>query len=132
MGMGEPMLNYANVMAAIEKITSPKGLNMASRRITVSTVGVAKMIKKMADDNPKFNLAVSLHAALNETRSSIMPINDTNPLEELAEALQYWYQKTKKQSNLRVRSLERCKRHTHTCASTFKVCQACAFQSKPD
>jgi 23S rRNA (adenine2503-C2)-methyltransferase len=95
MGMGEPMLNYANVMAAIEKITSPKGLNMASRRITVSTVGVAKMIKKMADDNPKFNLAVSLHAALNETRSSIMPINDTNSLEELAEALQYWYQKTK-------------------------------------
>lgn len=95
MGMGEPMLNYANVIAAIEKITSPKGLNMASRRITVSTVGVAKMIKKMADDNPKFNLAVSLHAALNETRSSIMPINDTNPLEELAEALQYWYQKTK-------------------------------------
>lgn len=95
MGMGEPMLNYGNVMAAIEKITSPKGLNMASRRITVSTVGVAKMIKKMADDNPKFNLAVSLHAALNETRSSIMPINDTNSLEELAEALQYWYQKTK-------------------------------------
>jgi 23S rRNA (adenine2503-C2)-methyltransferase len=95
MGMGEPMLNYANVMAAIEKITSPKGLNMASRRITVSTVGVAKMIKKMADDNPKFNLAVSLHAALNETRSSIMPINDTNSLEELAESLQYWYQKTK-------------------------------------
>ncbi|KXK23538.1 MAG: 23S rRNA m(2)A-2503 methyltransferase [Bacteroidetes bacterium OLB12] len=95
MGMGEPLLNYTNVMAAIEKITSPKGLNMASRRITVSTVGVAKMIKKMADDNPKFNLAVSLHAALNETRSSIMPINDTNSLEELAEALQYWYQKTK-------------------------------------
>lgn len=95
MGMGEPMLNYANVMAAIEKITSPKGLNMASRRITVSTVGVAKMIKKMADDSPKFNLAVSLHAAINETRSSIMPINDTNSLEELAEALQYWYQKTK-------------------------------------
>lgn len=95
MGMGEPMLNYANVMAAIEKITSPKGLNMASRRITVSTVGVAKMIIKMADDNPKFNLAVSLHAALNETRSAIMPINNTNSLEELAEALQYWYQKTK-------------------------------------
>lgn len=95
MGMGEPLLNYANVTAAIEKITSPKGLNMASRRITVSTVGVAKMIKKMADDGVKFNLAVSLHAALNETRSSIMPINDTNSLEELGEALQYWYQKTK-------------------------------------
>lgn len=95
MGMGEPLLNYANVTAAIEKITSQKGLNMASRRITVSTVGIAKMIKKMADDQVKFNLAVSLHAALNETRSAIMPINDTNPLEELGEALEYWYQKTK-------------------------------------
>jgi 23S rRNA (adenine2503-C2)-methyltransferase len=95
MGMGEPLLNYANVTAAIEKITSQKGLNMASRRITVSTVGISKMIKKMADDNVKFNLAVSLHAALNQTRSSIMPINDTNSLEELAEALTYWYQKTK-------------------------------------
>lgn len=95
MGMGEPLLNYANVIGAIEKITAQKGLNMASRRITVSTVGVAKMIKKMADDEVKFNLAVSLHSALNETRSSIMPINDTNPLEELADALRYWYQKTK-------------------------------------
>ena len=95
MGMGEPLLNYANVTAAIEKITSQKGLNMASRRITVSTVGIAKMNMKMADDNVKFNLAVSLHAALNQTRSSIMPINDTNSLEELADALTYWYQKTK-------------------------------------
>lgn len=95
MGMGEPLLNYANVLGAIEKITAQKGLNMASRRITVSTVGVAKMIKKMADDEVKFNLAVSLHSAINETRSSIMPINDTNPLEELADALRYWYQKTK-------------------------------------
>jgi 23S rRNA (adenine2503-C2)-methyltransferase len=95
MGMGEPLLNYANVTAAIEKITSQKGLNMASRRITVSTVGIAKMIMKMADDNVKFNLAVSLHSALNQTRSSIMPINDTNSLEELAAALNYWYQKTK-------------------------------------
>jgi 23S rRNA (adenine2503-C2)-methyltransferase len=69
---------------------------MASKRITVSTVGVAKMIRKMADDEVKFNLAVSLHSAINETRSSIMPINDTNSLEELGEALRYWYQKTKK------------------------------------
>ncbi len=95
MGMGEPLLNYANVKSAIEKITVQKGLNMASKRITVSTVGVAKMIRKMADDQVKFNLAVSLHSAINETRSSIMPINDTNPLEELGEALVYWYQKTK-------------------------------------
>src|SRR5262245_42736905 len=96
MGMGEPLLNYSNVMAAIEKITSPKGLNMAAKRITVSTVGIAKMIMKMADDEVKFNLAVSLHSATNETRSSIMPINDSTPLEELGEALEYWYSKQKK------------------------------------
>lgn len=96
MGMGEPLLNYANVITAIDKITSPKGLNMASKRITVSTVGVAKMIRKMADDEVKFNLAVSLHSAINKTRSSIMPINDTNSLEELGDALKYWYQKRKK------------------------------------
>lgn len=96
MGMGEPLLNYANVTSAIEKITAQKGLNMASKRITLSTVGLAKMIVKMADDNVKFNLAVSLHAAIDKTRSAIMPINDTNPLNELADALRYWYQKTKK------------------------------------
>jgi 23S rRNA (adenine2503-C2)-methyltransferase len=95
MGMGEPLLNYANVIEAISKITNQKGLGMASKRITVSTVGVAKMIVKMADDGVKFNLAVSLHAAIDKTRSSIMPINDSNPLEELGEALKYWYQKTK-------------------------------------
>jgi 23S rRNA (adenine2503-C2)-methyltransferase len=96
MGMGEPLLNYANVMTAIDKITSPQGLNMASKRLTVSTVGIAKMIMKMADDGVKFNLAVSLHSALNHVRSSIMPINDTNSLEDLAEALKYWYTKTKR------------------------------------
>lgn len=96
MGMGEPLLNYANVIAAIEKITSQQGLNMASKRLTLSTVGIAKMIMKMADDGVKFNLAVSLHSALNNVRSSIMPINETNSLEELAEALKYWYKKTKR------------------------------------
>ena len=96
MGMGEPLLNYSNVVSAIEKITSQKGLNMASKRITVSTVGIAKMIMKMADDGVKFNLAVSLHSAIDKTRSSIMPINLTNPLDELADALRYWYQKTRR------------------------------------
>lgn len=96
MGMGEPLLNYNNVVEAIEKITSPKGLNMASKRVTVSTVGIAKMIRKMADDEVKFNLAVSLHSAINDVRSSIMPINEANPLEDLADALKYWYKKTKK------------------------------------
>lgn len=96
MGMGEPLLNYNNVIAAIDKITSPQGLNMAAKRLTVSTVGIAKMIIKMADDEVKFNLAVSLHSAINQTRSSIMPINDSNSLEELGEALKYWYAKRKK------------------------------------
>src|SRR5258706_12787803 len=94
MGLGEPLLNFSNVTAAIEKITSPKGLGMAMKRITVSTVGIAKMIIKMADDGVKFNLAVSLHAALDETPSSIMPINDSNPLAELADGLRYWDQET--------------------------------------
>ena len=96
MGMGEPLLNYNNVMAAIEKITSPQGLNMAAKRLTLSTVGIAKMIVKMADDEVKFNLAVSLHSAIGKTRSSIMPINDSNSLEELGEALRYWYKKRKR------------------------------------
>ena len=96
MGMGEPLLNYANVVEAIEKITSQKGLNMAAKRITLSTVGIAKMIKKIADDEVKFNLAVSLHSAIDKTRSSIMPITDTNSLEELGDALRHWYKKTKR------------------------------------
>jgi 23S rRNA (adenine2503-C2)-methyltransferase len=96
MGMGEPLLNYNNVIGAIDKITSQNGLNLASRRITVSTVGIARMIRKMADDQVKFNLAVSLHAAINETRSSIMPINTSNQLEDLADALRYWYARTKR------------------------------------
>lgn len=96
MGMGEPLLNYANVVEAIDKITSQKGLNMAAKRITLSTVGIAKMIKKIADDEVKFNLAVSLHAAIDKTRTSIMPINETNSLEELGDALRHWYKKTKR------------------------------------
>lgn len=96
MGMGEPLLNYNNVLSAIEKITAPEGLGMAPRRITLSTVGIPKMIKKLADDEVRFNLAISLHSAINETRSRLMPINDSSPLEDLAEALKYWYQKTKR------------------------------------
>ena len=94
MGMGEPLLNYANVMQAIDYITSPAGLGMSPKRITVSTAGIAKMIKKLGDDDVKFNLALSLHAANDEKRSQIMPINDSNTLPALQEALQYYYQKT--------------------------------------
>lgn len=94
MGMGEPLLNYNNVIKAIDKITSDKGLGMSSKRITVSTVGVPKMIKKMADDEVKFNLALSLHSAIDEVRSSVMPINEKNDVDSLRESLKYWYQKT--------------------------------------
>jgi 23S rRNA (adenine2503-C2)-methyltransferase len=95
MGMGEPLLNYSNVLTAIEKITSPEGLGMSSKRITVSTAGIAKMIRKLGDDEVKFNLALSLHAAGDEKRNKIMAINESNNLRELAEALKYFYQKTK-------------------------------------
>ena len=97
MGMGEPLMNYNNVIKAIDKITSPEGLGMSPKRITVSTSGVPKMIKKMADDGVKFNLAVSLHSAIDEVRTSIMPFNETFPLNDLKEALQYWYAKTNRQ-----------------------------------
>lgn len=90
MGMGEPLLNYANVLKSIEKITGEDGLNMASDRITVSTAGIAKMIKKLADDKVKFNLALSLHAANDAKRNLIMPINESNSLESVIEALQYF------------------------------------------
>ena len=95
MGMGEPLMNYNNVLKAIEKITSKEGLGMSPKRITVSTSGVPKMIKKMADEEVKFKLAVSLHSAIDDIRTSIMPFNATFPLSDLREALQYWYQKTK-------------------------------------
>lgn len=96
MGMGEPLMNYNNVMKAIDKITSPEGLGMSPKRIVVSTSGVPKMIKKMADDAVKFNLAVSLHSAIDEVRTEIMPFNATFPLKDLKEALEYWYEKTQR------------------------------------
>jgi 23S rRNA (adenine2503-C2)-methyltransferase len=95
MGMGEPLLNYKNMMESIEHITSEKGLHMSPKRITVSTAGISKMIKKLADDDAKFNLALSLHAANDEKRSTIMSINDSNNLPVLREALKYYHSKTK-------------------------------------
>ena len=94
MGMGEPLMNYNNVLKAIDKITSKEGLGMSPKRIVVSTSGVPKMIKKMADDQVKFNLAVSLHSAIDAVRTSIMPFNETFPLKDLREALQHWYDAT--------------------------------------
>ncbi len=94
MGMGEPLLNYKNVLESIEKITSADGLGMSPQRITVSTAGISKMIKKLGDDKVKFNFALSLHAANDEKRNKIMPINEQNSLTALAEALKYFYEKT--------------------------------------
>lgn len=94
MGMGEPLLNYAEMLRSVDRITSPNGLGMSPSRITVSTAGIAKMIMKLGDDQVKFNLALSLHAANDEKRNRIMPINETNSLDNLEEALNYFYDKT--------------------------------------
>ncbi len=94
MGMGEPLMNYKNVLESIEKITSDEGLGMSPKRITVSTSGVPKMIKKLADDEVKFHLAVSLHSAIQETREQIMPFAKNFTLPDLRESLEYWYCKT--------------------------------------
>ncbi|MDA9844282.1 23S rRNA (adenine(2503)-C(2))-methyltransferase RlmN [Flavobacteriaceae bacterium] len=96
MGMGEPLMNYKNVLASIEKITDPEGLGMSPKRITVSTSGIPKMIRKMAEDKVKFRLAVSLHSARQEIREQIMPFAEKFPLDELLDSLQYWYEQTKK------------------------------------
>jgi len=97
MGMGEPLMNYNNVLKAIEKITDASGLGMSPKRITLSTSGLPKLIRKMADDQVQFHLAVSLHAALQSTRESIMPFAQKFPLTDLLSALQHWYVQTKRQ-----------------------------------
>lgn len=94
MGMGEPLLNYKNVLRSIERITSPDGLGMSPRRITVSTAGVAKGIRQLGDDKVKFKLALSLHAATDHKRHEIMPINDSNNIKSLVDALNYFYKQT--------------------------------------
>ena len=95
MGMGEPLLNYKCLLESIDFITTKKGLNMSPKRITVSTVGIAKLIKKLGDDMVKFNLAISLHSAEDSKRSNLMPINNNINLNQLKEAVEYFYKKTK-------------------------------------
>lgn len=96
MGMGEPLMNYNNVLASIEKITSPEGLGMSPKRITLSTSGIPKLIRKMAEDQVRFNLAVSLHSAVQETREQIMPFCAKFPLKDLLDSLRFWYEQTKR------------------------------------
>ena len=96
MGMGEPLMNYNNLIKSIEKISSDKGLNMSQKRIVVSTSGIPKMIRKLADENLKVNLALSLHSAIEETRNKIMPFSKKFSLDEIKDSLIYWYSKTKR------------------------------------
>jgi len=95
MGMGEPLLNYTNVLKAMNRVTSIEGLGMSPQRITLSTVGISKMIRKLGDDEVKFNLALSLHTTNDKKREKIIPGNRTNSLDSLSEALDYYYSKTK-------------------------------------
>jgi len=94
MGMGEPLLNYENLLKSIELVSSKNGLSMSPKRITVSTAGIAKMIKKLADDEVRFNLAISLHSSDDKKREEIMPINKSINLEELKESIKYFFEKT--------------------------------------
>ena len=94
MGMGEPLLNYSQVIRALEILTDPKQFNISPRRITLSTAGISKMIKRLGDEAVRFNLALSLHAADDKKRSQVMEINDSNNLESLENALQYFHEKT--------------------------------------
>ena len=95
MGMGEPLLNYNNVINSIDLISGNQGLGISKKKITLSTSGIYKMIKKMADDNVKFNLAISLHSAIEQTRNQIMPFSKSFSLKKLIDSLEYWYLKTK-------------------------------------
>lgn len=124
MGMGEPLLAYRNVMESIDLITSPEGLNMSPRRITVSTAGIAKMIKKLADDEVKFNLALSLHAADDKKRDQIMPINEQNNLEALMESLRYFYRKTRNRISYEYITFQNFNDSLEDAANLVKLCRS--------
>ena len=123
MGMGEPLLAYRNVMESIERITAPDGLNMSPKRITVSTAGIAKMIKKLADDDIKFNLALSLHAADDVKRNEIMPINEQNNLAILMDALEYFYQKTRNRISYEYITFQNFNDSIEDAKNLYKLCR---------
>lgn len=121
MGMGEPLLNYRNVLKSIELIGA-EGIGMSPRRVTVSTVGISKMIKRLADDEVKFNLALSLHAPDDSKRSEIMPINDQNDLESLVNALKYFYDKTGNRLSYEYISFEGFNDSLEDAEKLYKLC----------
>jgi 23S rRNA (adenine2503-C2)-methyltransferase len=123
MGMGEPLLAYSEVMKSIEIISSPEGLGMSPRRITISTAGIAKMIRKLADDSIRVNLALSLHAATDDKRNTIMPINEHNNLEALISALVYFYQKTGNRISYEYIALKNFNDSIEDATQLFKLCR---------
>ena len=123
MGMGEPLLAYKNVLKSVEYLTSPEGLNMSPKRITVSTAGIAKMIKKLADDEVKFNLALSLHAADDEKRDKIMPINEQNNLAALMDAIEYFYKKTRNRISYEYIAFQNFNDSLEDAANLAKLCR---------
>ncbi|MBX2928339.1 MAG: 23S rRNA (adenine(2503)-C(2))-methyltransferase RlmN [Saprospiraceae bacterium] len=123
MGMGEPLLAYKPVMDSIAHITSPEGLGMSAKRITVSTAGIAKMIKKLADDNSKVNLALSLHAADDAKRNEIMPINEQNDLASLMDALEYFYRKTQNRISYEYIAFQNFNDGLDDAAKLLKLCR---------
>ena len=125
MGMGEPLLNYANTLQSVERITAapPLGLGMAARRITVSTAGIAKMIRRLADDGFRSNLALSLHAADDLKRNEIMPINESNHLQTVMEALEYFYRQTKNRISYEYIAFERFNDGLDDAAKLVQLCR---------
>lgn len=123
MGMGEPLLNYAEMMKAVQKISSPEGLAMSPRRITVSTAGIARMIRKLGDDEVRFRLALSLHAANDVKRNEIMPINETNDLESLIEALLYFAEKTGNRISFEYILLDHFNDYVEDARQLAKICE---------
>lgn len=106
MGMGEPLLNYQNVLGAVAKLTDQRGLSIAPKRMTISTAGIAKMIRKLGEERVKLNLALSLHAANDDKRNKIMGINETNNLEALSAALNEFHQQSRNEITLEYVLLE--------------------------
>ena len=123
MGMGEPLLAFREVVGSIDRITSHTGLHMAPRRLTVSTAGIAKMIRKLADEDTKVNLALSLHAADDDKRNEIMPINETNNLEVIVESLEYFYEKTKKRIGFEYIAFQDFNDGLDDAERLFQICQ---------
>ena len=123
MGMGEPLLNYKNVIESIKLITSEDGIKISNKKITLSTSGISKMIIKMSDDNVKFNLAVSLHSAVEETRNMIMPFSKSFPLDKLINSLDYWYKKTKRKVTFEYLIWKGINDDLHHIEALVKICK---------